>query len=198
VRLKGCRGPKLAVYTGDRVNRLTRVADHGFCYVQFSAQPGVTYHVVADDQGHWGKFRMTAIAVTPPPNDDFADATAITLGSTVSATTLYASREPGEPPTLYRPGRPHTVWFRLIVDATTGIQVDASRISEYSCSLLDGIQVYTGEQLNELQEVSQRFISAVGACGAFQFDAPPGVYSLRAEASVFGEGDFQLTARAVP
>ncbi|HEX6584922.1 MAG TPA: hypothetical protein VF056_15085 [Thermoleophilaceae bacterium] len=197
VRLHACNRshPRIAVYTGDRVNGLTEVSEFGICFVQFAAQPGVRYSVFVDDQGGWGTFRLSALAVTPPPNDDFVDATVITLGNTVSATTLYASREPSEPIDPEYPVAPFTVWFRLPVVSTTVIELDWSGSGDCGRGV-DAVNVYTGEQLSQLQKVSQDDVPTMGPC-AFRFDATPGVYSIRAAAGVHGEGNFQLTARAV-
>lgn len=59
VHLRACNRstPSLTVYTGSRVSALTRVTGGG-CDVTFTAQPGVTYRVVAEDFGAGGGFRL--------------------------------------------------------------------------------------------------------------------------------------------
>ena len=185
--------PSIAIYTGRQVDALTAVGAFGFsCAWQFAVAPGVTYRVVADDRRHWGPFQLSARTVAPPGNDDFANRTPITLGTTVAGTTRYASLERGEPRAdLFAP--PFTVWYRLAVGASTVIEVDPS------CGEgLESMSVYTGEQLSQLQEVSKepRDASAGGSC-AFRFVAPSGEYNLRAQADALGQGDFQFTTRAV-
>lgn len=189
VRLYACRqsGPKIAVYRGSRVDRLTRVGYFAFCLVQFAAEPGVTYHVALDDQGWWGAFRLMTGAVTPPPNDDFADATAIALGTAVTGTTLFATREPGEPYSR----EPFTVWFRLNVETAGAIRVEAA------CHSRVMFDVYTGDDVGRLQQVPTRRVTDSNTC-AFEFDASsPGVYHLRAGADFFGEGAVEFTPRAL-
>lgn len=196
VRLHACSdgSPFIAVYTGRRVDRLTQVAFFRFCVVEFAAKPGVTYHVAVDDRNSWSAFRLSAFAGKPPPNDDFARATAIALGTTVSGSTSYASREPGEPIGSAGLPAPFTVWYRLAVVAPTVVEVAPS------CGLRNragAVNVYTGEQLSELREVSKQLSAPEAGPCAFRFEAVPGIYNLRVEAGVFEEGEFELTTRSV-
>jgi hypothetical protein len=189
VRLHACAlsGPKVAVYRGSRVDELTRVGYFAFCLVQFAAEPGVTYHVALDDQGWWGAFRLLTGAVTPPPNDDFAGATPIALGTAATGTTRFATREPGEPHSREL----FTVWFRLNVEAAGTIRV------ELLCNSRVVFGAYTGDDVGRLQEVPTRRVTDMGTCG-YEFDASSrGVYNLRAGADFFGEGAFEFTPRAV-
>ena len=95
VRLDACNGsrPDIGVFTGGRVNRLTRVPTGSFCLVQFAARPGVIYRLALETSGgeYSGGFRLTARTARPPANDNFADAIPITLGTTTSGTTRDAS-----------------------------------------------------------------------------------------------------------
>lgn len=190
VRLDACRGnTRIAVYTGDHVNRLIGVADLGHCDVQFAAQPGVSYRVVVDDQGRWGRFRLSARTATPPPNDDFANATPITLGSRTSGTTRHATLEAGEP--RYGGSYPFTVWYRLTVLATTEIQLGVCPPGEVlGVGYAPTIDVYTGDQVSQLQHIA-------GNNCQDRFVAPPGVYSIRAADSIGEDGSFVLSAQAV-
>lgn len=190
VRLYACRqsGPKIAVYRGSRVDRLTRVGYFAFCLVQFAADPGVTYHVALDDQGWWGDFRLLSGTVTPPPNDGFADATAIALGTAVTGTTLFATREPGEPhsPEVF------TVWFRMNVETPGAILV------ELPCNSRVVFGAYTGDDVGRLRQVPMRRVTGDSGGCPFEFDASsPGVYHLRAGADFFSEGPFGFTTRAL-
>jgi hypothetical protein len=60
VQLSSCNGsdPSLTVYTGSSVSSLTRAADDGGCFVEFTALPGTTYRIVAEDFGSGGGFRL--------------------------------------------------------------------------------------------------------------------------------------------
>jgi hypothetical protein len=59
LHLNACNGssPSLTVYTGSSVSGLTRVAGAG-CSTTFSATPGVTYRIVAENSGSGGSFRI--------------------------------------------------------------------------------------------------------------------------------------------
>jgi len=124
-------------------------------------------------------------AVTPPPNDDLADATSIALGTAATATTRFATREPGEPHSREL----FTVWFRLNVESAGTIRV------ELLCNSRVVFGAYTGDDVGRLQEVPTRHVTDLGTCG-YEFDASsPGVYNLRAGADFFGEGAFEFTPR---
>jgi hypothetical protein len=196
VRLYACgqSGPNIAVYRGSRVDRLTEVGYFAFCVVQFAAEPGVTYHVALDDRGWWGAFKLLSGAVTPPPNDDFADATAMALGTAVTGTTLFATREPGEPSSPVYPAALFTVWFRLDVGTPGVIRVEAP-CNVHGATKFD---VYTGDDVKRLQPVPVRPLTGEPGECPFEFDASPGIHHLRAGADLFDEGAFEFSARAVP
>lgn len=197
VRLDACSGSSswIAVYTGGRVDRLIRIAYYGSCFLQFEARPGVTYRVVVDDRGRWGGFRVSARTATPPANDGFADATPITLGATVSATTRDATPEAGEPPN----GGVFTVWFRLPIAEASAIELTlANNDPEPALAPCEWrtpeVRVYTGDELSQLEYIT-------GTAGCFRatntmrvpFNALPGVYRIWVAGSR-GEGDFTLRA----
>ena len=56
---------------------VSRPNPHEWDVTGHSGTVRVSYRVFVDDQGCWGTFRLSALEVTPPPNDDFADATGI-------------------------------------------------------------------------------------------------------------------------
>jgi hypothetical protein len=186
-RLETCSaagyGPGIAMYTGGRVDRLTQVAATDSCRAQFAAQPGVSYRVVVEGSGSGGGFRLRARTAMPPANDDFANATPITLGSSTNATSRDASREPSEPRGYGYP-HPFTVWFRLSVAATTTVAFNACA-SPFSVRL----NIYRGDQLSQLTPLNNL------GCGS-TVELELGVYSIQAEADT--EGDFNLSAQAVP
>jgi hypothetical protein len=117
----------------------------------------------------------------PPANDDFAAATPITLGTTITATTRGAGQEPGEPYSSI----PFTVWFRLTIDTTTTFALD-------SCGTGDvEFHVYVGDQIDRLAELPW----SGNACRR-TYEAPPRVYSI--EAGDAEEADFSFSAQALP
>jgi len=141
VKFEACSGddpPRVAVYTGSRVNRLVRVVAADQCVAQFSAQPG-TYRValVATGRGH--SFSLRARAATPPANDNFANATEIAIGSTIPATTRDATREPREPVVLN--DYPFTVWFRLTLPAGASVEIVACPPGESQIAVFNGTQL---------------------------------------------------------
>ena len=177
----------LAVYAGTRLNRLTRIAPdrrifpNDECLVQFAAQPGLSYRVVVQGGGAgvFSRFRLTARAATPPANDRFANATPITLGTTIKATTRDASRELGEPSHY---GGPLTVWFRLTVSKATTVWLDGCPTPSL------GVTIYTGDQLSQLTRL------AFGC--QISFDAQPGGgYYIHVETGV--DTEFSLSPQAV-
>ena len=179
VRVDACNGrrPDLVVYSGSRVNRLTRVVGNSECFAQFEAQPGVTYHIAAVDIGIGGRFQLITRDAMPPANDDFANATPIALGTTISASTRDAGRQPGEPL-----GPPFTVWFRLTIDTPTSFTLD-------SCtSELLRLDVYVGDQVDRLVPLAR---SSGSVCRP-TYVAPPRVYNI--QASAYHEADFTFTA----
>lgn len=105
----------LAVYTGSAVNSLTRIdyatdtfgsaagQAFGGGRVNFKATAGTTYRIqlqgaVVNSLAEFGVCRLLLQPVTPPSNDDFANATVLT-GSAPSGVgwATYATREAGEP-----------------------------------------------------------------------------------------------------
>jgi len=186
VRLDACTGraPHMAVYTGRRVSALSPVAANKniACASVFQARPGVIYRVALADFGVGGRFQLIARAFTPPPNDNFSDATPITLGSTTSSTTRDASTEPGEPTVLTKP---LTVWFRLTIAAPTTVAFN-------TCAGTTPIRprVFQGDRVDQLTIIGPDEV----ICNP-QLALQPGVYSIQV---VGVETDFTLSTEAVP
>ena len=116
----------LAVYTGRSLGRLRKVEfNNNGCgkrsRVTFTARPGRTYRIAVAGFAAGGAFRRSASRIRVPPNDDFADAPAMTLGEAFSGSTRNATRELGEPRHEFNGSR--TVWFRLTVTAPTAVEV---------------------------------------------------------------------------
>jgi hypothetical protein len=185
VRLDSCTRyqPGIAVYTGRRLDTLTRVAvttrtHDSHCSVQFAAQPGITYRLALEDGDDGaGAFRLSGRLATPPANDNFADATPIALGATIIATTRDATAERGETETFPRAA---TVWYQLVLTDTTTVRLD-------DC-ISNNVRVFTGPQVTQL--ISE---SRYSGCPS-QVTLEPGVYFVRVGPE---EGDFSFRTAVV-
>jgi hypothetical protein len=143
----------LAVYTGSAVNALTGVAaNDDTCglrsSVSFQAAAGDTYRIAIDGlNGAIGTYEL--LVRLAPPNDDFADAKAISGESgSVEGTTVGASRQAGEPDYLdgsvwYRWTAPSSGWasfelcgsgFYAPLNAYTGSTVETLELTDTSYS----------------------------------------------------------------
>jgi hypothetical protein len=112
----------LAIYTGSAVGALTEVASNddgcgafGGSKVTFSATGGTLYQIAVDGYDtastSRGTFTLVWTHLTPPPNDNFAQAQVLTGPSgRVSGTDVGASKEPGEPDHAGQPGGA-SVWY---------------------------------------------------------------------------------------
>ena len=177
----------VAVYTGRSLRGLRRVEfNNDGCgsrsRVTFTARPGKTYRIAVAGFTASGSFRLSASRISVPPNDDFADAVAMTLGEAISGTTRNATRELGEP--RHQFGGSHTVWFRFTVTAPTVVEVS-------TCGA--GVTVYTGSSVRSLTRVQP--ITGTGCTE--QFTAQPGTaYRIVAESGGSG-GAYRFSTRAV-
>jgi Big-like domain-containing protein len=114
----------LAVFTGDDVATLTRVADGALgrygdgalSHAEFAATEGVTYRFLVDTyQPAPFTLLWSATGATPPPNDGFASPESLTGRSgSVYGSTRYATAEPGEPGSL---ANQHSIWYSWTPDA---------------------------------------------------------------------------------
>ena len=68
INLDACNGsrPSLTIYTGRRVDALTKVAGGYGCSHRFNAEAGKTYRIVAENSGSGASFRLTATALAAP------------------------------------------------------------------------------------------------------------------------------------
>jgi hypothetical protein len=177
----------LAVYSGRSLRSLRPVEFNndagcgGGSAVTFTARRGQTYRIAVAGFSASGPFQLRVRAINVPPNDDFADAAPITLGTPINGTTRDATRELDEP--RHSTSAHRTVWFRLRVAAPTTVELS-------TCSLgYPSITVYTGPRVSNLTRVEG------GDCDV-QFAAQPGVtYRIVVESS--GSGPVRLTSRAV-
>jgi hypothetical protein len=91
-------------------------------------------------------------ACEPPPNDDFADAIALTSGALPFTDALAnggATTEPGEPsaPCVFIG---HSVWYRFTADAETLLEVNTFGTTSFYSALA----VYTGTGLGDLTPIA--------------------------------------------
>ena len=173
VRLENCPVGSLGVATGSRVDQLTFDFRYARCPSQATLEPDVYFIRVGTEEGD---FTFHTTTVTPPANDDFADATPITFGTTANGTTRYATRE------LFEPGGgPFTVWYRFSLDATTTL--------EFECDP-------GAVQLNDYVGVSQvAYVSCSDDFGVQQYKLPPGQHSIQVQSEE--EVDFNFRAEVV-
>ncbi len=151
----------MVAYTGSAVDALTEVAawgGWGFTNVrlEFGVVTGTTYHIVLDgsDESETGSFDLTW-ALSPPANDDFADAPVLAerSGTLAGETTEGATPEIGEPTHAGVAGTPaRSVWYEWtpIWDGSATIDVDTPAAPDDWDSV---VAVYTGSALVALTEV---------------------------------------------
>jgi hypothetical protein len=177
----------VAVYTGRTLRGLRTVEfNNDGCgsrsRVTFTARPGKTYRIAVAGFTGSGSFRLSASRISVPPNDDFQDAVAMTLGDAISGTTRNATRELGEPGHQFNGSR--TVWFRFTVAAPTVVEVSTCGASP---------TVYTGSRVSALTRVAP----ITGSGCTEQFAAQPGTtYRIVAESGGSG-GSYRFSTRAV-
>ena len=174
VRLDECLSESVRVFTGSQVNQLSVESRYSRCPTQVTLEPGVYFIRVGPEEGD---FSFRTVPVTPPANDNFADATPITLGTTVAGTTLYATRE------LFEPGSsPFTVWYRFNLAATTTVKFECGAVP---FQLAD----YAG-----VSQVTSVFCTAEAPTQQ-QAKLPPGSHSIQVQSDQ--EVDFSFRVDAV-
>jgi hypothetical protein len=173
VRLDDCISDSVRVFTGPQVNQLSGESRYSRCPSQVTLEPGVYFIRVGVEEGD---FSFRTAAVTPPANDNFADAIPISLGTTVTGTTLYATRE------LFEPGSsPFTVWYRFNLAATTTVKFECGPASV---------------QLTDYAGVSQvTSVYCTPESPAQEAKLPPGSHSIQVQSDQ--EVDFSFRAEAV-
>lgn len=158
-----------AVYTGDSVDGLTRVAQSGelpFGIVTFEASEGTVYRIAVsgrragDGPAATGTFQLTWFG--PPANDAFADAEAIG-GTSGSATgrTVAASGEDDEPLHLGIAGG--SVWYRWTAPYRGVVTFDTLGTFEHNRQGVGNsgrwydtvLAVYRGDAVDELTLIAQ-------------------------------------------
>jgi hypothetical protein len=209
--------PTIGVYTGSTVSALTPVAADGgggaYCgqeasQVEIQAIAGTEYKIAVDaTRGAGGVFSLQVQGA--PADDDFAAPEVLAAEPTLAGgTTLFASKQPGEPDHAGDSGG-HSVWFSWTptksgpvgIDACPGLTEGPFRSGGNLDTLL---AVYTGESLDGLSEVTSGRAGAVAesvACEAeakgnttqVRFDAVAGTtYRIAVDGADGAEGPFTL------
>ena len=138
----------IAGYTGDSMDSLQRIA-YGEGSVRMSVEAGTTYLVAIANAGDgYGPFTLEYSTATAPENDDFANAAELSgAGDTVFASTLAASREPGEP--YHHTSGSASIWYRWTAPSNGQVTVDLTG-SSFDTTLA----AYTGSELGGLTLVA--------------------------------------------
>jgi len=147
----------LAAYTGGAVNALSHVASNddypGYgvrSRIVSKVTSGTIYRIAVD--GYGGASGAVTLAwqyVTPPANDDFANARVI--GGSQGVTTgssLNATKQPGEPNHAGRPGG-QSVWFRWTAPSSGTVTMGT-----WASAFDTVLAVYTGGSLGGLTQVA--------------------------------------------
>jgi hypothetical protein len=184
------------VYHGSSINSLS-FDGCGYWYQgpNFRATANTTYYVqVGSYFSSGGTLRLTFSQVPPPPNDDFADATVVSPGSSDSQSGLAATLESGEPVASCTAfGAPNNSWWYSFTPASSG-----SYTITYSGGL-PTVAVYTGSSLGSLSEQACR---SLGGSSALTFAAAQGTtYYIQIGdyyAGTFGGVNFSLNVAPNP
>src|SRR5262249_20566853 len=137
--------------------------------VRFIAAAGTTYYIRVDSYyGDQGPISLNyALDTTPPPNDNFADATSIyagsgtVLGSGIFGDNCNATTEPGEPP-----AHGSTVWWRWTAP-TTGCYT----FNTADSSFMTFLEVFTGGAVDSLTRVAYSAFAPSGSRSLVSFHA---------------------------
>ena len=194
----------LAVYTGDSVGGLTRVAfDHGYDYnaygstyyngarLAFRATAGVRYRIQAVGYHHssHGSVGLHLTTRPPPANDAFDSATPLAGSASLTATGRNdgATAEPSEPaPDPSHPAR-HSAWFSWTAPASGSLTVRTTAPDAL-------LAVYTGSAVNALTRVPLQPRDPDIAATHVRVRVEAGVtYRIAADSRSDNTGDFELS-----
>jgi hypothetical protein len=183
----------LAVYTGNTLGSLARVADNsaGGNQMTFSAEAGASYQIAVDGKsGATGNIQFTLRPAFVPPNDNFANRIALT-GSTVHVIgfNIGASAEPGEPVNITTGGA--SVWWTWT--APDGGLYTVT-VTGTTFRVLFG--VYTGSTLGTLVRVAGDGLSCFDPAAQTTFRATAGTrYQIAVDGFLGAAGAIQLDLR---
>jgi hypothetical protein len=198
IAAEGNAGAIVAVYSGDQVSDLGRVA----AQAQYPTPPanrirvrvvaGVTYRIAVDAwAGYGGDFSLQLALIGSPPNDDFVAATPLVgLSADVDGTNVGATQEPGEPVHddnyYYDP----SVWYSWTAPAAGAVSVGLP-----GSALDGGIGVYTGDSVGSLTRVNSSRATSDGRTLRY-FRAAAGVtYRIAVDGPEARQSTFHLALR---
>jgi hypothetical protein len=200
----------VGIYRGGSVDALeavasARVSAPDTCTeLAFRAVSTVEYHVAVDgstaggppEQGNFS-FTISALALEPPANDAFENATAVkpTTSEWIYGSSEYGTREAGEPGSGGDLAGA-SVWYRW-----TAPETEAMRLYPCQAGFRPELGVYTGSTLATLSSVGAPAAldpqplaeCQLGGLGGVGFEAVAGeTYTFRVDAAARGWGRFQL------
>src|SRR4051794_13084368 len=146
--------PVGALYAGPSVGALVRVSDISPAVHQ-RVTAGTTYWLQVDDSEEAGTFVLDWRQLTPPANDDYANAAAITADhASLHGTLADATRERGEPAHGTSPTATVSAWYRWTAPRSGRATIDLrpGTIDEPDTNAL--VNVYTGDALTSLARVT--------------------------------------------
>jgi hypothetical protein len=156
------------------------------------ARDGGTFDVVASNPSGGVVSDPARVVVTVPvlpPGDNLADRVPLTgVGGTVRGSNLNATREPGEPRHVGKPGGA-SVWYSF----TSGVEGVVS-IDTAGSSIDTLLAVYTGATIPTLAEVASDEESGGALTSLTRFNVSPGVeYVIVVDGHGAAMGDFVFT-----
>ena len=192
----------LSIFTGTSVDNLTLVADDDDSgggvqsEVTFAATASTTYYIQVDGFGPLtGAITLNASFVpAPPPNDAFADATAIdpaTLPATVIGTNVAATGESSEPGGN---GALNTVWWRITPAADGALTVDT-----FGSGFDTVLSIFTGTSVDDLTALTANDNAGGGSQSEVTFAAAASTtYYIQVDGAGMGTGNITLNTMLGP
>lgn len=185
----------LGVYTGDRVDQLTRLTSDNnsgpgtAASVVLGVQRNTTYHIAVDylDAFFGAEIKLNLAAVERPPNDDFADRGRLE-GARVQArgSNVGASRE------RFDPGTSPSIWYTWQAPRTERFAVYLDTLNGWRTFL----SVHQGNTLEDLAMVAEDRSSGVGRDAFLEFDATAGAfYNIQILGENNESGEFDISIR---
>lgn len=173
----------ICVFTGTVVTDLTVLAGNEYVdydldtidRIVFKATEGVTYHIaVYGYLSDLGTIDLSWSKVTPPTNDDFANAIAISAASGTAESSNYnATVEADEMANLYTPGKDfivNSVWWKWTAPSTGSFTFDT-----IGSGLIDTmLDVYSGTSFETFSLIIHNDDRGVDAWSMLKFDATEG------------------------
>jgi hypothetical protein len=154
----------LAAYTGTTITGLTQRASNdqfngtNQSKITFNAIAGTTYRIVVDGFGNTTGSVGLQWTTSPPANDNFAQAQALTGPVGLSpATSVRSTGEPGELDYHGGAAADNSVWFTWTPSASAPAVV---RVLDVAGGLTPGVSVYTGNSLGALTSAGSGATSA--------------------------------------